>query len=175
MKLCILIITLFVPVLALIPAYAIDNVHFSGALVAEPCTLPDTDTDIHVDFGTVVEKYLYQNERTKDIPFTIHLEDCDTNVMNTVSVTFDGVADDELTDMLALDASSTGKGMAIGMELPDGSPLVINKATSYKQLTQGSNELTFDAFVQIKPTVLNSKLLVAGDFSAISTFVLSYQ
>uniref|UniRef100_UPI001F557CA2 fimbrial protein n=1 Tax=Enterobacter asburiae TaxID=61645 RepID=UPI001F557CA2 len=88
------------------PLYAADNIHFSGALVAEPCTLPDSDTDIHVDFGTVIVKYLYQYQRTKSQMFTIHLENCDPSILKTVSVTFKGTTDDELTDMLTLDTSS---------------------------------------------------------------------
>ncbi|CBA33887.1 fimbrial protein [Cronobacter turicensis] len=152
-----------------------DNVHFSGALVAEPCTLPDKDTDISLDFGTVIEKYLYQYQRTKSQSFSIHLEDCDPTLMSSVSVTFRGETDTELTTMLALDASSTAKGVAIGIELPDGTPLAINKASPYSQLTRGTNSLTFNAFVQAQPTAITSKSLIAGDFAVISTFLLTYQ
>ncbi|EOW6742855.1 fimbrial protein [Cronobacter dublinensis] len=152
-----------------------DNVHFSGALVSEPCMLPDTDTDIHLDFGTVIEKYLYQYQRTKSQPFSIHLTECDPAILSTVSVTFQGTADTELTDMLALDASSSAKGVAIGLELADGTPLAINKASPYTTLTSGSNTLGFSAFVQAQPRVITSKSLTAGDFTAISTFILAYQ
>ncbi|WP_313080848.1 fimbrial protein [Atlantibacter sp.] len=152
-----------------------DNVHFSGALVTEPCVLPDADKDIHLDFGTVIEKSLYQYQRTKSQPFNIHLTECDPSVLSTVSVTFQGTADTELTNMLALDVSSTAKGVAVGLELADGSPLNINKASPYRQLTSGTNTLTFNAFVQAQPSVISGKTLVAGDFTAISTFVLAYQ
>lgn len=157
-----------------VPA-AEDNVHFSGALVAEPCTLPDADMDIKLDFGTVIEKYLYQYQRTQSQPFSIHLLECDPSIMSTVSVIFQGTADEELTDMLALDVSSAAKGLAIGLELEDGTPLAINKASPYTQLTHGTNILTFNAYVQVQPTVLTNKKLTAGNFNANSTFVLSYQ
>lgn len=152
-----------------------DNVHFSGALVAEPCTLPDSETNIELDFGSVIIKSLYQYQRTQSQPFTIHLEACDPSLMKTVSVTFNGTADDELNTLLALDPSSGAKGVAIGLELPDGSPLAINKAAPYQQLTAGNNALTFDAFVQIKPQALATKTITPGNFTAISTFVLGYQ
>lgn len=152
-----------------------NNVHFSGALVAEPCTLPDTETDIHLDFGSVIEKSLYQYQRTKSQPFTIHLEACDPALMKTVSVTFTGTADDELTTLLALDPTSDAKGVAIGLEMPNGSPLGINKAAPWQQLTAGNNSLTFNAYVQIKPQALSMKTVTPGVFSAISNFVLSYQ
>ncbi|ELY6246037.1 fimbrial protein [Cronobacter universalis] len=152
-----------------------ENVHFSGALVSEPCTLPDADTDINLNFGTIVEKYLYQYERTKSQPFTIHLEECDPSIFNTVSVTFQGTADPVLINFLALDASSTAKGVAIGLELADGRPLAINKASPFTQLSSGNNTLTFNAFLQAQPTVIASKSLIPGDFTAISTFLLTYQ
>ncbi|STD15382.1 fimbrial protein [Cronobacter universalis] len=152
-----------------------ENVHFSGALVSEPCTLPDADTDINLNFGTIVEKYLYKYERTKSQPFTIHLEECDPSIFNTVSVTFQGTADPVLINFLALDASSTAKGVAIGLELADGRPLAINKASPFTQLSSGNNTLTFNAFLQAQPTVIASKSLTPGDFTAISTFLLTYQ
>ncbi|NCH59556.1 fimbrial protein [Cronobacter dublinensis] len=161
--------------LSLSASAAEDNVHFSGALVSEPCTLPDADTDIHLDFGTVIEKYLYKYQRTKSQPFAIHLKDCDPTLMNTVSVTFQGTADSELTDMLALDTSSTAKGVAVGFELEDGTPLALNKASPFGQLNTGNNILIFNAFVQAQPSVLLSHSLKRGGFTAISTFILAYQ
>ena len=152
-----------------------DNVHFSGALVSEPCNLPDADTDIHLDFGTIVEKYLYQHERTKSQPFSIHLEECDPSVLSTVSVTFQGTADTVLNNLLALDASSTAKGVAIGLELADGTPLPVNKPSPFSQLNSGNTTLVFNAFVQAQPATIADKNLTPGDFTAISTFLLNYQ
>ena len=152
-----------------------DNVHFSGALVTEPCVLPDADKDIQLDFGAVIEKYLYQYQRTKSQPFSIHLAECDPAILSTVSVTFQGTADTELTEMLALDAASTAKGVAVGLELADGKPLAINKASPYSQLTSGDNKLTFNAFIEAKQAKIADKSLMAGDFTATANFVLSYQ
>lgn len=152
-----------------------DNVHFSGSLVNEPCVLPDADKDIRLDFGTVIEKSLYEHQRTKSQPFSIHLTECDPVILSTVSVTFQGTADTVLTDMLALDASSTAKGVAIGLELADGTPLAINKSSPYIQLTKGNNTLTYKAFIQAQPIVIAEKKLTAGDFTATANFVLGYQ
>ncbi|EPH6761665.1 fimbrial protein [Cronobacter dublinensis] len=172
------IVLLFVTTFALATTAthaAEDNVHFSGALVTEPCTLSDADKDIHLDFGSVIEKSLYQYQRTESQSFSLHLLECDPAVLGTVSVTFEGTADTELTTMLATDPLSAAKGVAIGFELTDGTALAINHPSPYKQLTSGNNTLTFNAFVQAKPTVIANKSLIAGAFSAISTFVLAYQ
>ncbi|WP_105665499.1 fimbrial protein [Cronobacter dublinensis] len=152
-----------------------DNVHFSGALVSEPCTLPDTDTDIHLDFGSVINKYLYQYKRTKSQPFSIHLEDCDTTIMNTVSIMFQGTGDSELTDMLALETTSTAKGVAVGLEFEDGSLLSLNKASPFRHINTGDNTLTFNAFVQAQPSALINRTLQMGTFTAIGTFILAYK
>lgn len=175
MKFVLFLPALLAGMLTVNASQAAENVHFSGALVAEPCTLPDADTDIHVDFGTIVVKYLYQYQRTKGQSFTLHLEDCDPSVMKTVGVTFKGQADDELTEMLALDPSSSAKGVAVGFSMPDGSSLAVNKISPITQLSQGKNNLEFFAYVQARPTAVTAKTLAVGDFSAISTFVLTYQ
>lgn len=175
MKLRNILPALLAGVLTVNAAQAADNVHFSGALVAEPCTIPDADTDIHIDFGSVIVKYLYQYQRTKTQPILIHLDECDPSIMKTVSITFKGTPDSELTDMLALDGASTAKGVAIGLELTDGTFLAVNEHSPYTQLTSGDNLLKFGAFVQAQPSVIANKTLTPGEFKAISTFELTYQ
>lgn len=175
MKLIILLPIILAGTMNFKNARAADNVHFSGALVSEPCTLPDSESDIKLDFSSVIEKSLYQNQRTKSQQFEIHLKDCDPALMDTVSVTFEGSADAELTTMLALDPSSSAKGVAIGLELVDGTPLAINQTGTYQPLNYGDNSLIFNAYIQAKPSAISQKEIVAGDFSAISTFILEYQ
>ncbi|PZQ93649.1 MAG: fimbrial protein, partial [Flavobacterium psychrophilum] len=99
----------------------------------------------------------------------------DPSILKTVSVTFKGTTDDELTDMLTLDTSSSAKGIAIGLELNDGVLLAVNKSSPATQLVSGKNSLTFGAYVKAKPTMVASKSLSPGDFTANSTFLLSYQ
>lgn len=152
-----------------------DNVHFSGALVAEPCTLSDEDANIKLDFGTIIESYLYQYQRTLSKPFAIHLTDCDPTLYKTVGVTFQGNEDVELPGMLMLDPSSTAQGVVIGITLQDGTPLPVNKSSPYLSLMAGNNVLSFMAYVKVKPSVLLQKNLQKGDFQAVATFILDYQ
>lgn len=175
MKLLTLFPALLAGILTMSAAQAADNVHFSGALVAEPCTLPDADTDIHVDFGSVIVKYLYQYERTKSQLFTIHLEDCDPSVMKSVNVTFKGAQDVELPDMLALDPGSTALGVTIALTLPNGEPLDINKTSPFTEISQGENILEFGAYIKAQPEKIENHSLVAGDFTATANFILTYQ
>ncbi|VTR51781.1 Major MR/P fimbria protein precursor [Serratia fonticola] len=73
------------------PAAAQQNVHLYGALVAEPCVIPPGEENIPLDFGTVIDKYLYLNTRTLGQSFRIHLAECDLSLGKTVKVTFFGV------------------------------------------------------------------------------------
>lgn len=156
-------------------AKAADNVHFSGALVAEPCTLPDANSDVQLDFGSVILKSLYQYKRTKSQVFTIKLEGCDPSLMSMVNVTFEGTPNMELQNLLALDPSSTAKGVAIGLEQADGTPLNINSEGQYQQLVQGDNALNFYSYIEVEPEALTNKSVTAGNFTATATFKISYQ
>lgn len=61
-------------------AAATDNLNFDGTLVAEPCTLDPDTTNITLDFGILVDKYLYINTRTHSKPFSIRLLECDLTI-----------------------------------------------------------------------------------------------
>ncbi|MDK9365421.1 fimbrial protein [Lelliottia wanjuensis] len=156
--------------------YAVsDNVHFSGALVAEPCTLTDENANIHLDFGTIIESYLYEYQRTASKPFTIHLTDCDPTVYNSVAFTFQGAEDSEMPELLALDPTSVAKGIALGITTSEGTLLPLNKDGGYYTISPGNNDYSFAAYIQAKPSALVNRQIVVGDFSLTSTFVLNYQ
>lgn len=156
-------------------ALAADNVHLSGALVAEPCKIPDADTDIHIDMGNVIAKSLYQYQRTKSQPFTIHLQDCELSLASSVSVSFEGTADDELTSLLKLEPSSTASGVALGIENNAGNLVEVNIASPAVQLVNNDNTLEFKAFIQALPSAMANKNLAEGGFTFITKFVLNYQ
>lgn len=150
-----------------------DNLHFSGNLVADPCVLDPTTETIDVDFGTVIDKYLYINERIHSQPFTVRLLECDLSLGTTVTLTFSGTADSELTDMLAV--SGTASGIAIGLETTDGTALAFNKATPAFALTSGTTELVLKSYVQGKPTAIQNRSIVKGAFNAVANFTLNYE
>lgn len=149
-----------------------DNLLFDGNLVAGTCTLDPDSTGIAVEFGSVVNKYLYLNTRTIGYPFAIHLVDCDTTVSDTAEVTFTGTEDDELPGLLSITGSAGG--VAVGLELPDGTPVPLNRPSPGFTLVQGSNLLQMAGYVEVKPTAQASKGIVEGDFTAVATFEMSY-
>lgn len=169
-----LIVIMLLLLLLQVKAHAVtDNLRFSGNLVAEPCVLDPTTENIELDFGTIIDKYLYINQRVHSQPFTVRLLECDLSLGNTVSLTFSGTADSELTDMLAITGSASG--IAIGLESTSGVALPFNKATPMYALTSGTTELVFNGYVQGKPTAIQNHSIGRGEFNAIATFTLNYE
>jgi type 1 fimbria pilin len=152
-----------------------NNVHLHGALVAEPCVIPSGDEEITLDFGTIIDKYLYLNTRTLGQAFEIHLEDCDLTLGKTVSVSFTGTESRVLPGLLALDGSSGATGIAIGLETLSAQALPLNQASDKVQLQAGSTSIALKAYVQGEPDALREQSIKRGPFSAVATFHLDYE
>lgn len=152
-----------------------NNVRLHGALVAEPCVIPPGDEEIPLDFGTIIDKYLYMNTRTLGQAFEIHLEECDLTLGKTVSVTFTGTESIALPGMLALDGSSEAAGIAIGLETPSAKPMPLNQVSDKSLLQEGSNIIALKAYVQGEPDALRDQSIERGPFSAVATFHLEYE
>src|SRR5690606_36165221 len=127
------------------------------ALVAEPCTLAPGDARISLDFGAVVEKYLYLNGRTPGKTFQLHLTGCEVAAGSGVTVTFTGTENTALPGLLALERASEAGGIAIGMETPAGKPLPFNQRSALYPLTPGDNVLTLQAYVQGEPEAIRQQ------------------
>jgi type 1 fimbria pilin len=156
-------------------AIADDNVGFRGSLVAEPCVIPPGEEDIQLNFGTVIDKYLYTNQRTLGRQFSLHLADCDLSLAKMVRVRFSGNENPNLPGLLALDGGSQARGIAIGMETPEGKPMKLNQTGQKYPLARDGNQLSFKAYVQGEPEAIAKQTIVRGPFSAVATFSLEYE
>lgn len=168
-------VVLMVTLLLSLLAQGADNMRFHGALVAEPCVIPPGEEAIKLDFGTVIDKYLYLNQRTQGQLFRLHLTECDVNLGNTLKVTFSGMESPALPGMLALDGASQASGIAIGLETAYGKALPLNKSGKGYPLLGGDNVIELKAFVQGAPDALASQSIEKGPFSAVATFSLEYE
>ncbi len=151
------------------------SINYTGSLVAEPCVIPPGDEEIRLDFGTVVDKYLYQNTRTLGQSFEIRLAECDISLGKTVKVTFSGTENSALPGLLAIDAGSGAKGIAIGLETTAAKPLPLNKPSDDYALQAGNNLITLKAYVQGEPQAIAERTIGYGPFSAVATFSLEYE
>lgn len=151
------------------------NMRLHGALVAEPCVVAPGDESIQLDFGMVIDKYLYANRRTHGQSIEIRLQACDLTVGKMVKVTFRGSENANLKGLLAINSGSQASGIAIGIETPSGQLLPLNKSSSSHQLISGSNTLTVQAYVQGEPRAIANETIEPGEFSAEATFHLAYE
>ncbi|AHG19161.1 exotoxin [Chania multitudinisentens RB-25] len=156
-------------------SFAADNLRFKGALVAEPCTLRVADENITVDFGSIVEKYLYLNGRTLGEPLVLHLDDCDISLGNLVKLTFSGIENTKLRGLLAISGASQTSGIAIGIETTQGNLVALNTGSYNQGLVAGNNTLNLRTYVQGEPEAITQKTITPGDFSASATFLLEYE
>ena len=150
-----------------------ENVRLYGTLVAEPCVLRPGDENIPIDFGKIVDKYLYTNGRTPSQTFQLHLLECDLTIGKQVSVTFSGDESKVLPGMI--NVQPPDRGIVIGLENGQGSKQLINQQGDPIVLDKGSNTLEFRTYVQGLPVSLSGQGIVRGAFSATATFMLFYQ
>ncbi|MTD09185.1 fimbrial protein [Serratia sp. YC16] len=154
---------------------AANNLRLHGALVAEPCVIAPGDEEIELDFGTIIDKYLYLNTRTLGQKFEIRLAECDISLGKTVSVDFLGAENPVLPGLLAISAASQAKGVAIGLETVEGKALPINKAGGKYTLQAGGNVIALRAYVEGEPKALANQAIGRGAFGAVATFRLEYE
>ncbi|MFJ4235940.1 fimbrial protein [Serratia nevei] len=159
--------------LSALPAGAVDNMKFIGALVAEPCVIPPGQETVALDFGSVVDKYLYLNQRTPGTSFDITLADCDLSLGKTVRITLSGTESLALPGLLA-PASQAG-GIAIGLETPAGKAVPLNRPGDKFSLASGANGIRLQAYVRGEPEAIANKTIGRGAFSAVATFSLEYE
>ncbi|HEF8774091.1 MULTISPECIES: fimbrial protein [Providencia] len=152
----------------------IGEVRVRGELIAEPCVIRPGDEEIEVDFGTIVDKYLYINTRSHIESYVIHLEDCDTSIFNTVDVTFVGNENPNLPGLLALDSNSVATRVGIAILDESENIIEINTPTPAYKLNNGNNELRFKAYVEAELDAIKSKSIGLGAFTATATFKLFY-
>ncbi|CFQ34955.1 MULTISPECIES: fimbrial protein [Yersinia] len=154
------------------PTWAADNMRFHGALVAEPCTIRPGDEAIALNFGTVVDKYLYSNQRTLGKQFQIHLVDCDISLGNTAKIMFTGNNNLKLPGLLSV--TDADMGIGIGIETLAGRPLPLDQASEDISLNADSNIITLKAYVQGEPDAITQRTIKRGEFNAVATFSLQY-
>ena len=162
-------------IFGLIPAgQAADNLSFKGNLVEEACTIRPGDEAITLELWDVTSKHLYINTRSQGKGFKLHLEDCDTTIGNTVTITFGGRENMALPGLFALDGGSGASGIGVGLETPSNKPLPLNTVSDEQVLSNGNNVIELKASVQGEPDAIRDQTIGHGRFTVTSTFTLDY-
>ncbi|SFY22055.1 Pilin (type 1 fimbria component protein) [Pseudomonas sp. NFR02] len=153
---------------------AADNLSFKGNLVEQACTIRPGDEAIVLELWDVTSKHLYINTRTQGKGFKLHLEDCDTTIGKTVTITLSGRENLALPGLFALDGGSTASGVGIGIETPGNKQLPVNAVSDEHVLSIGNNVIELKAYLQGEPDALQDQTIGHGLYTVTSTFTLDY-
>lgn len=153
---------------------AADNLRFMGNLVEQACSIRPGDEALTVELWDVAEKHLYINTRTVGKGFRLHLDDCNTTISESVSVTFAGAENRALPGLFALDGGSGASGIGLGIETPSNRLLPVNTPGDQQPLTPGNNVIELKAYVQGEPQAIRDQTIEPGAYRVTSIFTLDY-
>ncbi|PKH26377.1 exotoxin [Enterobacterales bacterium CwR94] len=151
-----------------------DNLMFSGTLVKLPCIVKPGKEVVNVDFKSITTKNIYRYERTKSYPFSLEFTECDTNIGDKMKITFTGQESSVLPGLLETsNIDGQPSGLAVGIELENKEPLMLNKGMIHK-VTTGDSTAQFYAYVKGEPKAIADKKIFPGTFTATSTVIVEY-
>lgn len=154
------------------------DLRFYGTVKALPCDVQAGDENILVDFKDISLKDLLLNQRSKKVPFAIHLINCNTAVYNSVTVTFSGMENRRLPNHLIVTPEEAGADMsaiALGLQTENGTPVILNEATAAQALSGSTKEIKFMAYIEGITDELRQGKVSYGSFSAVANYTLNYQ
>lgn len=156
------------------------KVTFTGSIVDAPCSIHPDSLDQTVPMGAISNVALKNGGTSTPRDFNIQLEQCDFSdpltAKNKVTTTFTGVGSSIGTDLLAINGTASGAGIAITTY--DGTKIKFGTATQAVTLTGASPVLQYQAYLQgaldaVAPAV--GTPIIPGDFTAVANFELAYQ
>lgn len=167
---------LYTPLAALLligssACYAQGQIQITGSITATACEFSNPGT-LSVPMGTMaLADFDSTTTAGSERQFAVNLKNCPAT-LNTIQIEFTGEEDVNDPTKLQLNNTSAASGIGIGFYEKNGSTVIPMKTLSQAlPLTPGTNSLVYYAKVQPTGPVAN---IVAGDFSASTSFALIY-
>lgn len=115
------------------------NINITGNVVASPCVVNNSVSDLNVDLGKTIQAATLEvaGSGTTAVPFNLALTACPAGTSN-VKVTFTGTADTTQTTMY----KNTGTATPLAVELSSGSTILGNNGT-LTQTVQTDKTVTY--------------------------------
>lgn len=153
------------------------TVHFTGQIVNAACAVSADSVNQTVRMGQFrTARFTAAGTRSNAVPFSVKLEDCDTNVSKTAATSFYGSLDSQDPTLLAISnvtGGASGSASGVGIEISDHTGKVIKPDGSVfstaQTLGDGSNLLSFTA--RYKSTLAS---VTPGEADADATFKMQY-
>ncbi|WLI37162.1 fimbrial protein [Pseudomonas sp. FP818] len=144
-----------------------------GAVTTGACSVSISNSDKIVLMGTVrSNQFTGVGSDSQAVPFSIQLDDCNSNVSESVGISFSGIANEEDLQVLAINGGTdAAQGIGLALFDADNQLLAVNAdPVEYAPLSKGMNTLSFFAKYR-----LVEKFLRPGIANATADFTLVYQ
>ncbi len=155
-------------------SYANGKVKIKGRYISSACTLMPGSENINVEFGTIIDKYLYRNVKSPFESFVISLTDCKPEVADSVKIQFNGPESTALPGYLAINGDGGASGIGIAILDNEKQLLPVNTAMSEHKIENTDMEIRFYTFIEAEPEAIKNNSIGRGEFIASATFMLSY-
>lgn len=143
------------------------SVTFKGSIIDAPCSIMG-NKDQTVEMGQISNSALADGGTSIPADFKIELGKCNlADKYKTVSVTFTG-AEGKIENSLGM---SKATGASIIMQDGASNKIKLGTPTALQTLANGSNILSFSAYVQGNP----GETIQLGQFDSTASFTLAYQ
>lgn len=143
------------------------SVTFKGSIIDAPCSIVG-NKDQTVEMGQISNSALANGGTSIPANFKIELANCNlADKYKTVSVTFTG-AEGKIENSLGM---SKATGASIIMQDGASNKIKLGTPTALQTLANGSNTLSFSAYVQGNP----GETVQLGQFDSTASFTLAYQ
>ncbi|WP_187432817.1 fimbrial protein [Pseudomonas synxantha] len=144
-----------------------------GAVTTGACSVSISNTDKIVLMGTVKSnQFMGVGSDSQAVPFSIQLDDCNSNVSESVGIIFSGIANEEDLQVLAITGGAdAAQGVGLALFDADNQLLAVNAdPIEYASLSKGVNTLSFFAKYR-----LVEQFVHPGVANATVDFTLVYQ
>lgn len=146
-------------------------IHFKGSVIDAPCSITPDSIDQTIELGAVSKKSFKKvGDHSSPAKGEIKLVDCELgegeNAISKVSVTFSGVTDSDVTQLLNNESDASG----VGVRLLDkeGQNIVLN--TPVEHPLSKNSVISFQAYMEATKAEIT-----VGDVTANATFKLAYK
>lgn len=155
-------------------SYANGKIKITGRYISSACTLMPESENIDVEFGAIIDKYLYRNVKSPFESFVIKLTDCKPEVADSVKIQFNGPENTVLPGYLAINGTGGASGIGVGILDSEKQLLPVNTAIAEHKIENTDLEIRFYTFIEVEPDAIKNNSIGRGEFTAVATFMLSY-
>ncbi|EML7933743.1 MULTISPECIES: fimbrial protein [Providencia] len=146
------------------------KVTFKGAIITAPCSISPVSIDQTVELGQIADSTLAGSGKSTPSTFNVLLQNCKTDTLKSVQLTFSGAAAAFDTSNKTLGIVGTASGAGVQITNGAGEVITLGKASPLQLIQDGNNTLSFSAYL-----IGDGDKAAVGEFSSVTDFTLNYE